>query len=46
MQILIRKTAKQTYGRRLGSVRGSRTEAMQNMKYLELTASRNSHKQT
>jgi len=40
--ILSKKKAKQMCGSRVGSVCESRTEAMQNMKYLELTGGRNS----
>jgi len=42
MRISSRKTAKPTCGSRLGSVCGSRIEAM--LKYLDLTCSHNSQK--
>ena len=40
--VLSRKKAKQTCGNRVGSVYECKTEAMQNIKYTELTDGRNS----
>jgi len=40
--VVSRKKAKQTCGCKVGSVCESRTEAMQNIKYLELNGGRNS----
>jgi len=39
MKVLSGKMIKHTCGRKLGSVCGSRTEGMQNIKFLELTGS-------